>query len=263
MLWESLTAQNFEKAVQDSGGLCILPIGVIEKHGQHLPLGTDMYAVTQIATAAAAKEKAVVFPYYFFGQIAEAVHVPGTIAISHKLIMETLREVCDEIARNGFTKILILSGHGGNNHFLPFFAQEQPRLNRDYSVYVRTAGRHTEEERAKIVEKLGVAEWGEHAGFAETSMIMYLNPDLVHTSAQPMEEGKDLNRLPTMEDHGIFTGFNWYASFPNHFAGDFSKSSADAGKILFDAAVDSTVNAIKAIKDDSTSSKLVEEYNVY
>jgi len=263
MLWESLTAAQFEQAVTDSNGVCVLPIGVIEKHGNHLPLGTDMYAAREVATAAAAKEKAIVFPYYFMGQIAEARHCPGTICVSHKLMMETLREICDEIARNGMKKILILNSHGGNNHFLPFFAQEQPRLDRDYSVYIRNVGRLSEEQREELVKEFGTAYWGEHAGFAETSKLMHLFPQLVHPGAQPMEEGNKLNRLPAMEEHGMFTGFNWYGDFPNHFAGDFSMATPAIGKRLFDIAVENTANAIKAVKDDNVSPGLVKEYVTY
>jgi len=263
MLWESLTATNFEKAVKESNGVCILPIGVIEKHGNHLPLGTDMYTATHVATAAAAIEKAVVFPYYFFGQIAEARHYPGTICISHKLMMEALREICGEIARNGLKKILILNGHGGNNHFLSFFAQEQPRLGCDYSVYVRNACRYSDEQQKALAKEVGTDNWGEHAGFMETSLLMHLCPSQIHPKDQPMEEGKNLNRLPAMEEHGIFTGFNWYGDFPYHFAGDFSNSTPEIGKLFFDLAVENTAKAIKAIKDDNVSSSLVEEYTAY
>jgi len=263
MLWEALTATQFEQVVADSQGVCILPIGVIEKHGSHLPLGTDMYAAREIAIAAAKQEKAIVFPYYFMGQIAEARHCPGTICLSHKLLMENLREICDEISRNGLKKILILNGHGGNNHFLPFFAQEQPRLDRDYSVYIRNAGRLSEEQHKALSQEFGTSQWGAHAGFAETAKLMHMSPELVHPAQQPMEEGDSLNRLPAMEEHGVFTGFNWYADFPYHFAGDFSLATPEFGKRLFDTAVQNTAKAIKAIKDDNISPALVAEYVEY
>ena len=78
VLWEELSAKEFETCVARSEGLCLLPIGVLEKHGDHLPLGTDMYIVTALAKKAAEQSYTVVFPYYFLGQIAEARHVKGT-----------------------------------------------------------------------------------------------------------------------------------------------------------------------------------------
>ena len=103
----------------------MLPFGIIEKHGPHLPLGTDLINVRYASLHGVEQEYAVVFPEYFFGQIFEARHEPGTIAYSAKLQLELLQETTDEMARNGCKKIVIVNGHGGNNHLLPFFAQSQ------------------------------------------------------------------------------------------------------------------------------------------
>ena len=184
MLWEELTSKDFETAIKKCEGLCVLPIGVLEKHGDHLPLGTDMYIAAEVVRAAASESPAVVFPYYFMGQISEAKHASGTIAPSHKLIMDNLLEMCDEIHRNGFSKILILSGHGGNYHFLPFFAQMFPGINRPYSVFTAYIHDITEQELEEIREKSGVEEMGGHAGFYETSLIQYLRPNLVFKKEQ-------------------------------------------------------------------------------
>src|ERR1700724_732644 len=134
--WEELTATDFAKAIHQSQGTCILPIGILEKHGPHLPLGTDLLNIRYISVAAAQQEFAVVFPEYYFGQIFEARHEPGTVAYSAKLQLELLQETTDEMARNGCKKIVILNGHGGNNNLLPFFAQSQLATPHDYVVYV-------------------------------------------------------------------------------------------------------------------------------
>jgi creatinine amidohydrolase len=123
--WEELTAGDFQSAVQKSGGTCLLPFGIIEKHGPHLPLGTDLINVRYVSEHAAEQEYTVVFPPYFYGQIFEARHEPGTLAYSARLQLELLQETTDEMARNGCKKILIVNGHGGNNNFLPYFAQSQ------------------------------------------------------------------------------------------------------------------------------------------
>ena len=60
--WEELTSGDFVKAVKLSQGVCIIPMGVIEKHGQQLPLGTDVYTARELALRAATMEYAVVFP---------------------------------------------------------------------------------------------------------------------------------------------------------------------------------------------------------
>jgi len=262
MLWENLTVLQFEQAVKDTG-VCVIPLGVLEKHGNHLPLGTDMFSSRAVCTAAAEKESAIVFPYYFMGQISEARHFPGTIAVSHQKMMENMLAMCDEIARNGLKKILIMSGHGGNNSFLPFFAQEFPRLNRDYCVYTGFTGNYSYEQRKQIQEAANTTDLGQHAGISETSVIMHLYPELVQMDAQDVKEGASLGRLDDVQKHNLFTGFNWYANFPAHFAGDPTGANPELGKMIFDMAVGNVSAAIKTIKEDNASPQFAKEYAEY
>src|SRR5579864_2306307 len=134
--WEELTAEDFRQAIQQSKGTCLLPFGILEKHGPHLPLGTDLLNVRYASLHAAEQEFAVVFPEFYFGQIFEAKHEPGTIAYSLDLQLKLLQETTDEMGRNGCKKILIVNGHGGNEHLLPLFAQSQMDKPHDYGVYV-------------------------------------------------------------------------------------------------------------------------------
>ena len=78
--WEELTAPDFVLAIKESQGVCVLPFGIIEKHGPHLPLGTDLLDVRFATLNAVQQEYAVVFPEYYFGQIFEARQQPGDIA---------------------------------------------------------------------------------------------------------------------------------------------------------------------------------------
>src|SRR5205085_12288247 len=96
--------------------------------------------VRYVALHAAEQEYALVFPEYYFGQIFEAKHQPGTIAYSPQMQMDLLQETTDEMARNGCKKIIIVNGHGGNEHLLPFFAQSQLYKPHDYVVYVSGHG---------------------------------------------------------------------------------------------------------------------------
>src|SRR4029077_13987631 len=134
--WEELTAADFRAGIQQSKGTCLLPFGILEKHGPHLPLGTDLLNVRYASLQAVAQEYAVVFPEYYFGQIFEAKHEPGTVAYSLELQLRLLQETTDEMARNGCKKLLIVTGPGGNEHLLPLFAQSQMNQPHDYVVYV-------------------------------------------------------------------------------------------------------------------------------
>src|SRR6201986_2939035 len=107
--WEELTASDFREGIHRSQGTCLLPFGILEKHGPHLPLGTDLLDVRYSALHAAEKESLVVFPDYYFGQLFEARQEPGTIAYSRELQLALLQETTAEMARNGCKKRLIVN----------------------------------------------------------------------------------------------------------------------------------------------------------
>ena len=79
--WDELTASDWPKALEQAAYTAILPIGVLEKHGPHAPIGSDLIHVREWAARVARREYAVVFPDYFYGQIYEARHQPGTFAL--------------------------------------------------------------------------------------------------------------------------------------------------------------------------------------
>src|SRR6201981_567361 len=164
--WEDLTAADFREGIHRSVGVCLLPFGILEKHGPHLPIGTDLLDVRYAALHAAEEEYAVVFPEYYFGQIAEARHEPGTMAYSRSLQLALLQETTDEMARNGCKKVLIVNGHGGNESLLPYFAQTQLDKPHDYVVYVQWGPN----ERPKSASKRDPLDM--HAGQSETSNTM-------------------------------------------------------------------------------------------
>jgi creatinine amidohydrolase len=262
MLWEELTAKDFPGSINDSGSVCLLPIGVLEKHGNHLPVGTDMFTGQAVCKKAAETEKSIVFPYYFLGQISEARHYTGTIAASHRLMMDALLEMCDEIYRNGFKKIIIASSHGGNNHFLPYFAQEMPRLDRAYNVYTYYIGHLKEDQNRIICDFAKTEDLGYHAGLTETSVMMYLKPDLVYMDAQDPNEGRSFERLADLRKKGVYTGFDWYAEYPNHFAGDPSPASAELGRMIFYMMCENLAEVIRAVKADEASEKMIREFSL-
>jgi len=217
--WEELTASDFREGIHRSQGTCLLPFGILEKHGPHLPLGTDLLDVRYAALHAAEQEYAVVFPEYYFGQIAEARHEPGTVAYSRDMQLALLQETTDEMARNGCKKVLIINGHGGNDSLLPFFAQSQLDKPHDYVVYVfdERTPQHGGPARKTSIDM--------HAGESETSKMMISRPDLVHQDRAADESGADQHRQKIPED--VYTGIWWYTRFPNHYSGDGSAATRE------------------------------------
>src|SRR5881296_420206 len=188
--WEELTAADFRDAIQQSRGTCVLPFGILEKHGPHLPLGTDLLNVRYASLHATEQEYAVIFPEYYFGQIFEAKHEPGTVAYSMELQLKLLQETTDEMARNGCKKIIIVNGHGGNEHLLPYFAQAQLDKPHDYVVYVLGI---VDAPSGGPPTKATGPNW--HAGEGETATTMVSHPDLVHMERARSESGADMGRV--------------------------------------------------------------------
>ena len=256
--WDELTASDWEMALQKSDSTCILPIGILEKHGPHGPIGSDLIKVRQWSARATKKEYAVVFPDYFYGQINEAKQQYGTFSLPSSLVMELLESTCKEIGRNGFKKIIIVNGHGGNPQMIRYFIQNQLEKKRDYAVYFLYPKTPKDvAEKASQLRK-SEAKFDMHGGENETSSLLYLRPDLVKLDKSTSESGENQNRLQLSND--LYTAIWWYADYPNHYAGKAEVSSIELGKLLTDSIIESLANAIKAVKEDKQTLKLQDEY---
>ena len=255
--WEELTASDFALAVTQSEGVCVIPMGVIEKHGQQLPLGTDVYTSREICRRAAAIEYCIIYPYYFMGQIFEAQHQPGTIAYSSELLFLLLDETCKEISRNGIKKIILVNGHGGNTAWLQYFCQKQLESPRDYAVFYTTPSVN-QDIQSKITE-LRKTTTGGHADEVETSAMMVIRPDLVKLDRAISESGSNQSRLQHLPS-ALYTGIRWYSQYPNHYAGDAKDANTAIGELSIEGRSRQLSELIKAVKADQITIRLQNEF---
>lgn len=253
MQWENLTAPDFEAAVRDTG-LCILPMGVMERHSDHLPLGTDFLNVHKICCLAAEKESAVVFAPFYFGQIFEARCFPGTVTLKPTLLIEVIQGVLDEIGRNGFKKILIVNGHGGNTHLISLLAQFSLWEEKPYTLYVNVG--KVSGERQKQWSSICETSLHGHACECETSISLANHPELVKMEDVPDQPGTPLKRMTGLP----FAGISWYADYPDHYCGDARTASAEKGLKLRQLQIDQLAETIAAIKTDNTAPALDKEF---
>lgn len=250
--WEYLTPGDF-KALVKTEKLCVLPIGSLERHGEHLPFGTDGLIAHEVAIGAAEQEPCVVFPAYWFGQVHEAACFSGTVNFKSAFLIEMLENLLDQIAQNGFEKILILSGHGGNNAFLEYFAISQVDRKVDYTLYIGRVSQGTRYRSLQIWE----GEDG-HAGQGETSLIMKIAPETVRMDRQIYPE-------PILPLHdpavpGVHTGYWWYALYPEQVSASPSKASKEKGETAFRAAVEDVAEMIRRVKSDTLIPALRQEF---
>ena len=226
--WEYLTPPEFKKLVKEEQ-ICILPLGILERHGEHLPYGTDGLSVHAIACRAAELEPCVVFPTYWFGQGHEASCFAGSVNFPPRLLYEMLEVLLDQIARNGFKKIVIFSGHGGNSHFLDYFAMTQLDREVDYTLYIlRGAGK-----RQLALADMWETKYG-HAGEEETSL--------------------------TQQVPGVHSGLWWYAKYPLHVTESPSHATKEKGERMIEARVLDLADRLRAIKEDKVLPSLQQEF---
>ena len=112
MIWDNLREEEFEGAIEKSGGLCVIPIGCVEKHGQHLPVGTDYIEAMTITKAAAEIEDVVIFPIgAWLGEVScfHAFKDPGAVKLRG----------CIGI-KQSFNKFSLPKGSGKNLHQFVF-----------------------------------------------------------------------------------------------------------------------------------------------
>lgn len=254
MQWEQLTSTDFAKAA-DETGVCIIAFGVLERHAEHLPLGTDFLNGHKIASLAAEKEPAVVFPPFYFGQIFEARCFPGTIALKPSLLLEVIQSVLDEIGRNGFKQIILYSAHGGNAHLLPFIAQSSLYEKKPYTVYLYQPVLSEADQNA-WAQTIETPLHG-HACECETSISLANHSTLVHMDRVD-HETKPLGRLSHIP--GAYSGIWWYANYPEHYAGDARSATIEKGEKLRELQVNALAKFIKAVKEDTVTAELEKEF---
>ncbi|MEN8203271.1 MAG: creatininase family protein [Bacteroidota bacterium] len=249
-----LTAPEYIKAVDLAGGTAIIPAGILEKHGAHLPLSTDLILAREISSRAAELEYTIIYPEFYFGQIFEAKHQPGTIAYSADLVWNILEETCEELHRNGIKKIVIVNGHGGNNNLFAYFCQSQLARQKDYSVIFFQPD---DSEVDKEIEKMRKTDYGGHADEVETSMVYAIRPDLVHADRASSQSGKDQERLKLPY---AYTGIWWYASYPNHYAGDGSSPNKEIGELNLNSRAEQLAMLIRVLKESNAVSDLQNRF---
>lgn len=267
--WEELTGPDFILALDKSQGTCVLPFGILEKHGPLLPIGNDTIEIQWFAVHAAEQEYTIVFPEYYFGQINEARQQPGAIALPAHLQLELMQAVIDEMGRNGCKKIIIANGHGGNPDMLRLLVQDQNQRPRDYVLYVFFGKHHDKHPGAPPIKE---TQHNEHAGEVETSVTLATRPDLVHMDRCGTESGESQHRTPLSGINGpdptddqasmaLMTpvGF-WYADYPNHYDGLGCAANKELGEYFAKEFTQDLVEAIRAVKADQDTLRVQKEF---
>lgn len=258
MKWTEVTASEFE-LIRDESNVCIVPLGCLEKHSDHLPFGTDSLLAYKLACLAAEKESAIVFPPQHYMMVASAAAQPGAVVFDARLTLEIVERIFEEIARNGFKKIILYNFHGGNRNITPLFLQNHlARQPRDYVLYMPKFDWEIEDVIAKYCQ----SNLGGHADEWETSLMLYLYPDLVKMDQVPDEHvGRPGRRLAKVHKQSIKTPVDFYSLFPTHYAGEAKYASAETGKKAVHDIVNRLAQVIKVVKKDDETLVVQQEFS--
>jgi creatinine amidohydrolase len=176
------------KAEIDAGTPLALPVGAIEQHGPHLPLGTDGFIPQHIATQAAERRRLVVAPPLFYGAYSRprsggGRHFPGSVGLPGRVLEQVIHHLVEDWLRQGFRKIVVLNGHFENAWTLLEGIEQAVEKHRDTSkvLLVNWWDQVADDDISRIFGDAFPGWATEHASITETSMLEAFAPGLVRT----------------------------------------------------------------------------------
>jgi len=241
VMWKELTAADLRDGAQ-AGAVVLLPVASMEQHGPHLPVGVDTILCEGVcraaAEAAAAEMRVVVAPTLWCGMAEHHMAFGGTFTFDIPTYKAVLSCLLGSLDRHGFSKVLIVNGHGGNIAALAAFL---PDLARERGLAVRVVTLY-EPARKEIGPILEDQDGVHHACEVETSMMMVLAPDTVRRDKLAEAHGPAHATAPP-------AGVGRYRSFrdfsPSGVIGDARRASAQKGERLVAACRDGIVALLR------------------
>jgi len=215
-----MSKDEFRSAMKENP-IVILPIGAMEEHGSHLPLGTDTFEVEYVVDRLAGRLNAIVLPTVPYGECRSTYNFPGTISLSFDTLKSIATDIISEVLRHKGRRMLIISGHAGGNHMvaLKLAAQEAVRQNRDLKIMVLS-----DYDLVPDFKEAKIPEWDGHAGMAETSRMLNIRPDISRKGRQATK--------PKSPEHMILPDPE--RLFPSGIMGDPRKASPELGSRIDD-----------------------------
>lgn len=228
-LWELRSA---EAGALGADVVAVIPIGAVEQHAAHLPLGTDSLIAGFVATGLerALPAQVLLLPTVWVGASDHHLAMPGTLSVGTVSIADTVTRMALALAQTtAIRRIVILNGHGGNQPAVRLALEQIGRAD----ASVRAFGADYWELMFSVLERAGTphTEGMGHADVIETSILLAERPDLVRpdlATADGYDDG-----MP----RGVYTTLGIPERTRGGGVGDPSDASAERGRMYLDAAV--------------------------
>jgi creatinine amidohydrolase len=223
------TSDDF-KANLSKAEIAIIPVGSVEAHGHHLPLGTDVFSPRLFCKMINGRigEKIWIAPEIPYGQSYDLSIYPGTIHIPTEVMSSYVLHVGKSLLDNGIKKLIFLNGHGGNANALNLASEKLMQLGMD--IIVINWWLDFSKEILTITEGQG------HAGEDETSAVLYYDEKLVQIDKAMKNTKKPLMRV-YFKDRGKVL-------YENALSGDATLATVEKGEKIFELLTEKMVELI-------------------
>lgn len=218
----------------------VQPIGAIEHHGPHLPLRTDALVAEAVATAGVERAVAAgldvwLLPTLSVGKSDEHAWAPGTLWLSADTLLAVLRDLGRSVVATGARKLVFVNGHGGNAALLQVANRELRRL---FGLQTFTMPAGLQHAGRGVDGEPDERGFGIHAGWAETSVVLHLAPDLVDPAAFARNVPDGLADFALLGFNARPVTFGWLSDDfgPTGVIGDPTGASAAAGARMVEEA---------------------------
>ncbi|XHH09236.1 MAG: creatininase family protein [Candidatus Bathyarchaeia archaeon] len=240
-LWLDELSTNEAAQAAKQGKVVIFPIGSVEEHGEHLPLCTDSIQPEYIALEVAKRTGCLVAPPFRYGIVNAGRNFPGTLTIQFDTLLNVAKDILSELARSGFNRIIVMSGHAGSSHMiaLKLAAQEVVRQNGEENGKQRTRIMVLSDyDFADELSPELAAPGDGHAGTVETSRVLDIRPDLVKSKGVPSRY-----EMPRFE---VVLHPEKY--FPTGVHGDPTAATVEKGKKINAYIVEQVVKLVRELE---------------
>ncbi len=226
--------------------IAVVPMGHTEQHGPHLPMGSDTYHVSemvkrsvQLATQESGKPIALVFPTLPYGNGGK--YANGEVRLRPSTLMAVLGDICKELAEAGFTKVIVPSGHGANMTWMANAANEAHRLGLVMDIF----NVYPLSFMGETIKQIKETKIYGHACEIETSLALYLFPELVHMDKVTSDGEKpyywyELSKYKAVRDEDVDQFEEKFEKFPDDvpgYVGNPKKASKEKGEKLVNAYI--------------------------
>jgi creatinine amidohydrolase len=225
-----------ERIACSNRALVILPVGVVEEHGAHLPLGLDSFAAELYAEAAAPHledegYEVVIAPTISYGVARAAIDFPGTLSLEPETLRSLVVDIGRSLARHGLHRLVILNGHRDLSH-MKALDEARAKLSEEQKGQILCVGFTTDRDMTAACYREGVHELSRsvrpdregHGGEWETSLALHAFPEFVRHDLLPtldpnFDYDVDAFRNET-RDYGTLTDGRGYFGSPQSGGAD-------------------------------------------